>query len=692
MIVPGRAAPLGATAVMTASGTAINFAVWAPRAQFVELCLFENGTETRYQLPGYDDGVWHGRLSGYTTGLRYGYRVHGEYAPERGLRFNPNKLLLDPYARMLDSSFVHDDRLFDYTEQGGSFVADTRDSAPVLPKAIVCEDHFDWQDVARPDTPLSDSVIYELHVRGFTRNHPLVPEALRGSYLGLAQPAVIEYLQQLGITAVELLPCASFFSEPQLAERGLSNYWGYNSIGFFAPHRGYAIDDPVVEFQTMVRALHRAGIEVILDVVYNHTAEAGKGGPTLSFRGFDNEGYYLLRSHDRNEYVNNSGTGNSLAAHHPVVLRLIMDSLRYWSNVMGVDGFRFDLAPSLARVRGEYDSQAPFLQALHQDPVLTRRKLIAEPWDVGHAGYRLGQFPAGWAEWNDKYRKSIRSFWRGDQVEIGELAARISGSSDIFWGRGPDAGINYITAHDGFTLQDLVSYEQRHNQANGEGNNDGERDNRSWNHGIEGPSDDPRIIDRRMRDKRNLLATLFFSHGVPMLLAGDELGRTQGGNNNAYCQDNETSWLDWQAADSELVEFVRRLVRLRRDNPVFKRGEFLAGSLRDQGALYDVLWLTEAGVPMQIADWHDATRRVLAILYRGDLGAETVGPRLSLSGRDTALLINGSDQTVEFALPPPPGGGDWAVAVDTAQPRHVSANRYRAREQSVVLLLANRAG
>ncbi|NND61379.1 MAG: glycogen debranching protein GlgX [Gammaproteobacteria bacterium] len=689
MIVGGRPSPLGATPVVTPAGTGINFALWAPHAQRVELCLFTGDREMRYEMPGFHHGVWHGRLNDYAPGLRYGYRVYGEYNPAAGLRFNPNKLLLDPYARAYDSDFAQDSRLFDYVPGQTDWVMDDRDNASVMPKSVVYENHFDWQSVKPPRRPLSESVIYELHVRGFTMKHPLVPHNLRGTYLGLAQAAVIEYLQQLGVTAIELLPCASFFSEPTLTERGLSNYWGYNPVGFFAPHRGYAVDDPVVEFQTMVRAMHRAGIEVIVDVVYNHTAEADAWGPTLSFRGIENEGYYWLRTHDRSAYVNNSGCGNSLAADHPQVLRLIMDSLRYWVEVLGVDGFRFDLAPSMARLRGEYDSHAPFLQALHQDPVLNRVKLIAEPWDVGHAGYRLGQFPRGWSEWNDQYRKVVRSFWRGDDVAIGDLAARISGSSDIFHGRGPDASINYITSHDGFTLHDLVSYQAKHNEANGEDNNDGERDNRSWNRGVEGPTDDPAIVARRRRDKRNLLATLLLSQGVPMIAAGDEFGRTQQGNNNAYCQDNEISWLDWGTADAGMVDFVRQLIRLRRSNPVFQRGEFFIGPVKDQAALYDVLWLTESGAPMQIDDWHDEDRRTLSVLFRGTVGAETVGPRWSQSGHDALLLINGCDDDISFALPPPPGGGHWRVSLDTTDARVIRDSGYAVRRNSVVLLTAN---
>jgi len=683
---PGDSTRLGAHCVVTAAGLGVNFAIWSETATRVELCVFDGSKETRHELPARSNGVWHGFLPGATAGLRYGYRVHGEYDPANGRRCNPAKLLIDPYGRSLSGDFAHDDRLFDFVRQKSGWSPDHRDSAPVVPKCVVVDHQFDWQGVSAPGTALEDSIIYELHVKGFTQQHPQVPEALRGKYLGLAEPAVIDYLKMLGVTAVELLPCASFVSESSLVDRGLSNYWGYNTINFFAPHAGYACNDPIVEFQTMVRAMHDAGIEVIVDVVYNHTAEGDAWGPTLCFRGIDNHTYYQLRQHDKSAYVNNSGCGNSVAVQNPAVLRLVLDSLRYWVEVMHVDGFRFDLAPSLARVNGEYDYNSPFLQTLYQDPVLSQVKLIAEPWDVGHAGYRLGQFPPGWAEWNDHYRATVRSFWRGDEGVIGQFASRLAGSSDIFGRRGPGSGVNYITSHDGFSLEDLVSHQRRHNEANGENNADGEQHSNSWNHGVEGPTDDPEIQNKRQRDKRALLGTLLLSQGVPMLLAGDELGRTQQGNNNAYCQDNEISWLDWAAADHTLIDFVSGLIKLRRELAVLRRREFLVGTVSGLTAVHDVQWLTAAGEPMKIGQWRDAGHRALAVLLRGDLKSELIDARYRLDGDDALVLINGADVPVSFTLPM--GTGPWNCVMETAPGDALASTGHRAAPRSVVLLVS----
>ncbi len=682
-MLPGKPAPLGAT--VCEGG--VNFALWSGSATRVDLCVFDGETEIRHELPRCTNGVWHGLLTGAGPGLRYGYRVHGPYEPETGQRFNPAKLLIDPYARALTGVVRPDDRHLDYRVEKGAWQPDPRDSAAVIPKAVVIAPTLNGGK--RPAIPLEDSVIYELHVKGFTARHPGISPELRGTYLGLAQPPVIDYLKGLGVTAVELLPCASFMTEPLLAGRGLTNYWGYNTVAFSAPHSGYAATDPVTEFRAMVGALHEAGIEVLLDVVYNHTAEGGAGGPSLSFRGIDNAGYYLLRTHDRAACVNNSGCGNSLAVSRPPVMQLVMDSLRYWVEEMGVDGFRFDLAPSMARVDGEYRSDAPFLQAIHQDPVLSGVKLIAEPWDAGHAGYRLGQFPAGWSEWNDKYRATVRSFWRGDRTGVADLSSRLSGSSDIFGSRGPVASVNYVTAHDGFTLADLVSYEERHNEANGEDNRDGNPHNQSWNHGVEGPTDTPQIKHRRLRDRRALLATLLLSQGVPMLLGGDELGRTQRGNNNAYCQDNELSWIDWENADTDLSAFVAALIGWRSRLGVLRRREYLQGQLHEHGPVHDVQWLRPDGAPMQVEQWHDPDHRAIAVLLRGDLAEPRVAPRHRLPSDDALVVINGYNVETSFSLPV--FAGAWTVAVDSGQGELVEPGLFRSSPGSVTLLVRPRS-
>ncbi|MHB8671296.1 MAG: glycogen debranching protein GlgX, partial [Acidimicrobiales bacterium] len=597
---PGRPDPLGATW----DGEGTNFAIYSEFGEAVELCLLEppgNGPvpevfETRLRLTEVDGWVWHGYVPGVGPGQHYGYRVRGRYEPASGLRFNPAKLLLDPRALAIDRISDWDPAVFGYRRDApdpdAADAVDHADSAPHVPWSVVVDPSFPWGQDHRPEVPWAETVIYEAHVRGFTARHPDVAPELRGTYAGMASPAAIDHLVGLGVTAVELLPVHQFFSEPALVERGLRNYWGYNSIGYFAPHGGYSSSgrrgEQVREFKAMVRSLHAAGIEVILDVVYNHTAEGDQRGPTLSFRGIDNPTWYRLNEAERGRYVDYTGTGNTLNVRHPEVLRLIMDSLRYWVTEMHVDGFRFDLAAALARGLHEVDKLSAFFDLIHQDPIVSRVKLIAEPWDIGEGGYQVGNFPVRWAEWNGKYRDAVRDFWRCREAGVAELAYRLTGSSDLYQddGRRPTASINFVTAHDGFTLADLVSYEQKHNEANGEGNADGTDDNRSWNCGGEGPTQDNDVLALRRRQQRNLLTTLLVSQGVPMLLGGDELGRTQGGNNNAYCQDNEISWLDWDvdAERLELLEFTRRLISLRRGHPVFRRRRFLDGRPRPGSA------------------------------------------------------------------------------------------------------------
>jgi glycogen operon protein len=587
---PGSRAPLGAT--WDGSGT--NFALWSGSAESVDLCLFDDhGVEQRVPLEERTYGVWHGYLPQIAPGQRYGYRVGGPWFPEMGHRFNTAKLLLDPYALAVDGTVHLDDAIFGYPPGGDTTARDDRDSAPYVPRSVVVDPAFDWSGDTRPDVPWADTVLYELHVRGFTMRHPEVPAHLRGTYAGLAHPAVIEHLVSLGVTTVELLPVHQFFSEAALLRRRMPNYWGYSSAGFFAPHADYAAHgtrgQQVAEFKSMVRALHTAGLEVVLDVVYNHTCEGDELGPTLGFRGVDNACFYRLRGEGK--HTDFTGCGNTLDLTSPDVLRLVMDSLRYWVTEMHVDGFRFDLAPALARARHEVDLDGPFMQAVHQDPVLSQVKLIAEPWDVGDGGYQVGRYPPPWTEWNDRYRDEVRDFWRGSGG-VRQLAYRLSGSSDIYRDgtRPPFSSVNFITAHDGFTLRDLVSYDRKHNEANGEHNRDGTDNNRSWNCGVEGETDDPDVQALRQQQSRNLLATLLLSTGVPMLLRGDEMGRTQQGNNNAYCQDNEISWVDWALDDdrSALLAFTRRVLALRREHPVLRQRHFFDGrprTRRSQGHL-----------------------------------------------------------------------------------------------------------
>ncbi len=672
---PGTAYPLGATW----DGAGTNFALFSEVATRVQLCLFDaDGTETHVEVTEVDGFVWHCYLPDLGPGQLYGYRVHGPYAPAEGQLCNPAKLLLDPYGKAVQGSVRWNQALFS-ASPAGQPGPDSTDSAPFMPRNVVINPYFDWAADRHPGTPYHETVIYEAHVRGLTMRHPQVPPELRGSYAGLACPPVIDHLTRLGVTAIELMPVHQFVSEQDVVARGLVNYWGYNTISFLAPHNGYSSSrEPhgqVAEFKAMVKALHEAGIEVLLDVVYNHTAEGGGGGPTLSFRGIDNAAYYQLAQDDPSVYLDYTGCGNSLNVRHPHALQLIMDSLRYWVLDMHVDGFRFDLASALARELHEVDRLAAFFELVQQDPVVSQVKLIAEPWDVGEGGYQVGKFPPLWSEWNGKYRDTVRDFWRGEPAALPEFASRISGSSDLYEtsARRPVASVNFVTCHDGFTLADLVSYDAKHNEANGQQNTDGSDDNRSWNCGTEGPTDDQSINELRARQVRNFLVTLFCSQGVPMLLAGDELGRTQRGNNNAYCQDNELSWVDWQAADAEagqpLLDFAAALTRLRRDHPVFRRRRFFSGLPSGPAAdgLRDISWLTPAGHEMTIDDWRVGYARSLAVLLNGNAISEP-GPRgEAITDSHFLLLFNAHSDTVTFTLPEPDLAPCWQVVVDTAE-------------------------
>jgi len=675
---PGTPYPLGATW----DGAGTNFALFSEVAERVELCLLggapEDGgarPETRVELTEVDGFVWHGYLPEAGPGQCYGYRVHGPYDPARGDRCNPAKLLLDPYAKAVDGQVSWHESLFG--EHGWApGQPSTTDSAPFMPANVVINPFFDWGDDRPPRTPYHETVIYEAHVRGLTRLHPQVPPEQRGSYSGLAHPAVIDHLTRLGVTAVELMPVHQFVPEHALVQRGLTNYWGYNTIAFLAPHNGYAAattpGGQVGEFKAMVKALHAAGIEVILDVVYNHTAEGNHLGPTLSFRGIDNAAYYRLRDDDPRYYLDYTGCGNSFNARSPHALQLIMDSLRYWVLEGHVDGFRFDLAAALAREMHDVDRLSAFFDLVQQDPVVSQVKLIAEPWDVGEGGYQVGNFPPLWSEWNGKYRDTVRDFWRGQPATLPEFASRLTGSSDLYEtsGRRPVASVNFVTAHDGFTLADLVSYERKHNEANGEDNRDGTDDNRSWNCGAEGPTADPAITALRARQRRNFLATLLLSQGIPMLLAGDEYARSQQGNNNAYCQDNEVSWLDWAAADRELAGFVSALVRFRASHPVFRRRRFFRSrDIRGQrDGLGDIAWLTPAGTEMTDRDWEAGFAKSLSVFLNGDAISE-LGPRGERIRDDSFLVMfNASEIDLPFTIPPAGYGERWAREFDTSWP------------------------
>ncbi len=674
---PGTPYPLGATW----DGWGTNFTLFSEVADSVQLCLFAeaeggDGTleETRVELTEVDGFVWHGYLPGIAPGQRYGYRVHGPYHPARGLRCDGAKLLLDPYGKAVEGQVSWDDSLFSY-QLGDPRKRNTTDSAPRMPKNVVINPFFDWGNDRAPQIPYHETIIYEAHVRGLTVLHPQVPEAQRGTYAGLGHPAVIAHLQRLGITAVELMPVHQFVPEQSQVARGLTNYWGYNTIGFLAPHNRYSSagqrGEQVSEFKTMVKALHEAGIEVILDVVYNHTAEGDHMGPTLSLRGIDNAAYYRLDDAEPWHYLDYTGCGNSLNARHPHSLQLVMDSLRYWILEMHVDGFRFDLASALARELHDVDRLSTFFDLVQQDPLVSQVKLIAEPWDVGEGGYQVGNFPPLWTEWNGKYRDTVRDFWRGRPATMPEFASRLTGSSDLYAtsGRRPVASINFVTCHDGFTLNNLVSYNHKHNEANGEGNRDGADDNRSWNCGAEGPTDDPAISELRARQKRNFLVTLFLSQGVPMLLAGDEMGRTQRGNNNAYCQDNEISWLNWDQAaiEPDLLQFTETLTSLRREHPLFRRRRFFRGQPQaPAGELANIVWLTPAGEEMTEADWGTSYANSFAVFLNGDAITEPDPRGEKISDARFLLLFNAHSDPITFILPEASYATGWEVVIDTA--------------------------
>ncbi len=683
---PGSPYPLGATF----DGLGINFAVYSANADGIELCLFDPAGKRelkRFWLPECTDEVWHGYLPDVEPGLLYGYRAHGRYEPEAGHRFNPNKLLLDPYARKLAGQIKWTDALHGYRigHRREDLSFDKRDSAPAMPKAVVVDDHWDWSHDRRPNTPWSDTVIYEAHVKGLTKLMELVPPRQRGTYAALGHPAVIAHLQRLGVTALELLPIQSFTQDRFLQEKGLKNYWGYNTLGFFAPEQAYMAGEHQDELRRAVHRLHKAGIEVILDVVYNHTCEGSERGPTLSWRGFDNASYYRLVKDNPRYTINDTGTGNTLNMSKARVIQMVADSLRYWATSFGIDGFRFDLGLTLGREEYGFDPGSAFFDVLRQDPVLGRLKLIAEPWDVGPGGYQLGNFPPGFAEWNDKYRDTVRSYWCGDEGKRADLAARLSGSGDLFdrRARRPWASVNFLVAHDGFTLADTVMYEERHNEANGEDNRDGHDNNHSRNWGAEGPTDDPSINDARGRVMRSMMTTLAASLGTPMLVAGDEFGRTQGGNNNAYCQDNEISWLDWEAAASEegeaLIAFTARLTALRRRYPALRAPAFLHGQDSPAEGVQDLQWFDERGHPLSPDDWNNPEGRALVMrraLRTEDGRVETV-----------TLLLNGSADALPFHLPEPQG--ERTVLIDSARPEQgevTIADSYEVGPQSAVLV------
>jgi isoamylase len=664
---PGRPYPLGAAY----DGGGTNFSLFSEMADGVELCLFdENGAEERIRLEEVDAFCWHAYLPTIAPGQRYGYRVHGPWAPERGQRCNPAKLLLDPYAKAIEGQVTWNRACFPYNF-GDENSRNDDDSAAFVPRSVVHNPFFDWGNDRPPDIQLNESVIYEVHVRGFTARHPGIPEAQRGTYSGLAHPAAIEYLTGLGVTAVELLPVHQFIHDAHLIERGLRNYWGYNSIGFLSPHNEYAATgqrgEQVGEFKAMVRALHEAGIEVILDVVYNHTAEGNHLGPVLSMKGIDNAAYYRLVADDRRFYYDTTGTGNSLNVRHPHTLQLIMDSLRYWVTEMRVDGFRFDLASALARQFHEVDRLSAFFDLIQQDPVVSQVKLIAEPWDIGEGGYQVGNFPALWSEWNGRYRDTVRDFWRGEPAALGEFGSRLTGSSDLYQAdlRHPGASVNFVTAHDGFTLRDLVSYNEKHNEANGEGGADGSNDNRSWNCGAEGDTDDKEILALRRRQQGNFLATLLLSQGVTMLLGGDEIGRTQRGNNNGYCQDNEISWYDWDHVDADLLEFTRRLIALRRDHPVLRRRRWFQG--RSIRGSVDLGWCRPDGAEMSDDDWDAGSAGSVGLFLNGSAITDRDRRGQKVTDDSFLLLFNAHADAIDWMLPKQ-WGQWWEVVTETADP------------------------
>ncbi len=696
---PGRPYPLGATW----DGEGVNFALYSEHAEKVELCLFDltGKRETlRVQMPEQTDMVWHGYLPEVRPGQLYGYRVYGPYAPERGHRFNHHKLLLDPYGKQIQGAIRWSDAHFGYRvgHKLEDLSFDRRDDANEMPKNRVIDPAFTWGYDTPPRIPWHQTVIYELHVKGFTMCHPDVPQHLRGTYAGLATAPVIEYLTTLGVTSIELMPVHSFVDDRHLVERGLRNYWGYNSIGFFAPEPRYLSDHSTREFKTMVKTLHSAGLEVILDVVYNHTAEGNHNGPTLSLKGIDNTTYYRLVPDNPRYYMDYTGTGNTLNMQHPRVLQLIMDSLRYWVLEMHVDGFRFDLAATLARELHEVNRLGAFLDIIHQDPVLSQVKLIAEPWDLGEGGYQVGNFPVGWAEWNDRYRDTVRSYWKGNEGVVGDLAYRLTGSSDLYAhsGRRPYASVNFVTAHDGFTLQDLVSYNEKHNEANGEDNRDGNNNNLSWNCGVEGPTDDANILALRAKQKRNMIATLLLSQGVPMISAGDSIGHTQNGNNNAYCQDNEISWLNWdvQAQDHDLLAFVQRIIKFRKNHPAFRRRRFFQGRPIKGAEVKDILWLNPDGIEMSEDEWRDPSVHCVGMFLSGQGLDESDERGRKVSDDNFLVLLNSFHEDEDFKLPPFSPGARWLAWMDTSRGAglrpaddYEAGSVYKLQARSMVVLM-----
>ncbi|WP_295711750.1 glycogen debranching protein GlgX [Mucilaginibacter sp.] len=696
---PGKSFPLGATW----DGKGVNFTLYSENATGVELCLFNAPNDEieseRIQITEYSELIWHVYIPGLKPGQLYGYRVSGPYEPENGHRFNPNKLLLDPYAKAISGTINWDDSLFGY--QIGSPDEDLSfsetDNAAFVPKSVVIDHNFDWEGDKPPDIEYFNSVIYEAHVKGFTKMNPQIPESIRGTYAAIGHPVTIKYLKDLGITAIELMPVHHFLNDRHLVENGLTNYWGYNTMGFFAPDCRYSScgvqGEQVREFKTMVKELHKAGIEVILDVVYNHTGEGSHMGPTLSFRGIDNSSYYRL-TEDKRFYMDYTGTGNTLNANLPNVLRLMMDSLRYWILEMHVDGFRFDLAATLARELHEVNRLSAFFDIIHQDPCISQVKLIAEPWDVGEGGYQVGKFPPGWGEWNGKYRDSIRDFWSGTESSLAEFGDRITGSSDLYkLYRRPTASINFVTAHDGFTLNDLVSYNEKHNEANGEDNNDGESHNRSWNCGVEGPTEDEKINELREKQKRNFLTTLFLSQGVPMLVAGDEMSRTQKGNNNTYCQDNEISWINWETMDKDLMEFTRKLIKLRKEHAAFSRKNWFNGEAVTKSGVADIAWFLPDGSEMSEDNWNHDFAKSVAIFLNG-LGLHSVNDEGNKVIDDSFYVIfNAHDEPLSYKLPTNKYAKDWELLIDTHKnPNEEVKGKFKAEDtiqvegRSVVLL------
>ena len=697
---PGKPYPLGATW----DGKGVNFALFADSATEVYLCLFESEKSKKeyeaIRITERTHQVWHVYLPECKPGQLYGYRVHGPFDPQNGHRFNKHKLLIDPYAKAIAGTIDWNDALFGYQigHEDADLTFSESDSAPFIPKCVVIDDAYDWEGVNSPLIPYHKSVIYETHVKGFTKLHPEIPEDIRGTYAALCHPVTIKYLKSLGVTAVELMPIHHFVADRNLKEKGLTNYWGYNTIGFFAPDIRYCSNcvrgEQVKEFKDMVKELHREGIEVILDVVYNHTAEGNQLGPTLSFKGIDNAAYYRL-TEDKRYYMDYTGTGNTLNANLPNVLRLMMDSLRYWIQEMKVDGFRFDLAATLARELHEVDRLSSFFDIIHQDPVISQVKLIAEPWDIGEGGYQVGNFPPGWSEWNGKYRDCVRDYWRGADSVIGEFAARFTGSPDLYQGdyRRPTASINFVTAHDGFTLHDLVSYNEKHNEANGEDNKDGESHNRSWNCGEEGPADDPDVNALRNKQKRNFLTTLFLSQGVPMIVAGDELGRTQKGNNNAYCQDNEISWLHWDKADKELIDFTKKIIALRQSHPVFSRRRWFQGQPIKGHGVVDIAWFLPEGNEMNGDHWNTSFAKSLGVFLNGN-GLHAVGPKGEhITDDHFYVIFNAHHEAITYILPPEQFAPSWTKILDTHEGKiqeyneeYKAASELKVEARSIVLL------